>query len=313
MTSATIRAPIRAVQWLLRALVSVAVLVVLLRLQDSKELAATASRLQWPWLAAGLLVLAAQIPLNAWRWSAILAALEAQKVPLPVLTGTTGLALLGEQMMLPAIGADVVRVGTLSRRVGVAVALRSVLVDRTLGLAVLALLACLGAVGLAGLGHTWEALWLPIGLGIALAVGAASVGFCAPRLAAWRWVPHFLSDALRDLRRLTGVACRTKIVLQSCLIHGATLAALGCVALAMRLSVADTASILLVAPSVVLLALVPVSLGGWGVREAAMVFALGPLGVPADQALVVSVLFGLMLLAQALCGGALWLASGLRR
>jgi len=59
----------------------------------------------------------------------------------------------------------------------------------------------------------------------------------------------------------------------------------------------------------VLLTLLPISIAGWGVREAAVVSIFGTFGVPAEQALVVSVLFGLSLTVAAIPGGLLLLLS----
>jgi hypothetical protein len=56
-----------------------------------------------------------------------------------------------------------------------------------------------------------------------------------------------------------------------------------------------------------LVALIPVSLGGWGMREGAFVVLLGFYGIRPEQSLVVSILFGLALLAASLPGLALWL------
>ena len=52
----------------------------------------------------------------------------------------------------------------------------------------------------------------------------------------------------------------------------------------------------MIVPPVTLIQLVPVSLAGWGVREAALVVALGSFGVPAEAALAVSVLVGFSLI-----------------
>ena len=66
---------------------------------------------------------------------------------------------------------------------------------------------------------------------------------------------------------------------------------------------------LVMVPSVLLLATVPVSVAGWGVREGAMVTAFGLIGVSPGGAVAVSVLFGLALIAASLPGGVLWLMS----
>ena len=65
-------------------------------------------------------------------------------------------------------------------------------------------------------------------------------------------------------------------------------------------------------PPVILVATLPISVAGWGVREGAMVTALGFVGVAPADAFAVSVIFGLALVVIALPGGAIWLI-GLRR
>jgi hypothetical protein len=66
---------------------------------------------------------------------------------------------------------------------------------------------------------------------------------------------------------------------------------------------------IMVVPPVTLIQLVPVSLAGWGVREAALVTALGSFGVPAEAALAISVLVGLCSIVVGLPGGLIWLAD----
>jgi uncharacterized membrane protein YbhN (UPF0104 family) len=52
-----------------------------------------------------------------------------------------------------------------------------------------------------------------------------------------------------------------------------------------------------------LIVMIPVSLAGWGVREASLIALLVPLGVNSEDALLIGVLFGLMSLVSALPGG----------
>ena len=58
---------------------------------------------------------------------------------------------------------------------------------------------------------------------------------------------------------------------------------------------------------VLLWATLPVSFGGWGVREAALIGLLAPFGVAAVQALGLSIAVGLLVMAAGLPGGVLWL------
>jgi hypothetical protein len=54
-------------------------------------------------------------------------------------------------------------------------------------------------------------------------------------------------------------------------------------------------------------ALVPISIGGWGLREVAVIALLGNHGVPPERALLFSVCFGLTLAVGSLPGALAWL------
>jgi hypothetical protein len=64
---------------------------------------------------------------------------------------------------------------------------------------------------------------------------------------------------------------------------------------------------LAVLPAVLLISSVPISIAGWGVREGSMVVGLGLLGVGNSDAALVSIFFGVLLLAFGLLGGLVWL------
>ncbi|NUT01514.1 MAG: flippase-like domain-containing protein [Sphingomonas sp.] len=56
-----------------------------------------------------------------------------------------------------------------------------------------------------------------------------------------------------------------------------------------------------------LMAMVPISFGGWGVREIAFVYLLGAAGVDAEAALSLSIAFGLLRVLLGVLGGVTWL------
>jgi uncharacterized membrane protein YbhN (UPF0104 family) len=66
--------------------------------------------------------------------------------------------------------------------------------------------------------------------------------------------------------------------------------------------------VLLVTFPVMLIALMPISFAGWGVREGGMVAGLGLFGIAPDLAASASVAFGLSLILSSLPGGVLLLA-----
>ena len=80
--------------------------------------------------------------------------------------------------------------------------------------------------------------------------------------------------------------------------------------LAMGLSIEVTLlDCIVLIPPVLLILAVPISIGGWGVREGAMVWAFGLVGVPSEAALVLSLLSGVLALVASLPGGVVWLIT----
>ena len=63
---------------------------------------------------------------------------------------------------------------------------------------------------------------------------------------------------------------------------------------------------------VMLIATIPISIAGWGVRESAMVLAFSYAGLAESDGLIVSILFGVVNLAVGAIGGVVWVASGYR-
>jgi hypothetical protein len=65
---------------------------------------------------------------------------------------------------------------------------------------------------------------------------------------------------------------------------------------------------LLILP-VMLIATVPISIAGWGVRESALVLAFSYAGLAEVDGLIVSVLFGGIMLVVGIIGGIVWLVG----
>lgn len=66
---------------------------------------------------------------------------------------------------------------------------------------------------------------------------------------------------------------------------------------------------LLFNPLIAFVTLVPISINGLGLKEAGAVFFFGLIGVPPEQALSMSLLFHLLIVATSLPGGILWLRA----
>jgi glycosyltransferase 2 family protein len=78
-----------------------------------------------------------------------------------------------------------------------------------------------------------------------------------------------------------------------------------CLALALGIWLSPIDAFVL-APSALLIAMVPISLAGWGIREVVFIQAFSLAGIVPSQALALSLLYGLVGLITGLLGGGVW-------
>ncbi len=262
-------------------------------------------------LLAGILVLAATIPINALRWHAILS--NRSKFPSAfTLFKIILVGLFFNQVLPTGIGGDVVRAWRSQKQgISLGAAMRSILIERASGYSVLVILYA------AGLPFLLRAMPGASEKRIILAVLVAAIGGLASLFVldwvtsfAARWpVIAFLADLSRDARRLCSELSRLAMVL---LLSGL---GIGLTVLSFKF-LGDSVGVhlsypnwLIIVPPVALIQLVPVSLAGWGVREAILVVVLAGFGVPNENGLATSLLFGLCQIVIALPGGLIWLTG----
>ena len=258
--------------------------------------------------AAGLIALQSVVVVT-WRWETILATID-QAPGRWRLTGVVLISLFFNQVLPSTVGGDGMRMWLLRRRgrpLGAAV--RSVIIDRLLGLLGLLLLSLAGAVVLTW----WRPGSLPLWAAAALSLSGILVIAGAPLLLRFAaWLP---GEALR--RHLGTIAqevetlgrdkpLMVKLIVASVLGHIAISLAIWCTAVAIGVAI-PLLQALAVLPVIMLAAAMPVSVAGWGVREGGMVVGLGLLGVATSDAALVSVCFGLLQLAFGASGGLVWL------
>ncbi|MGJ3259943.1 MAG: lysylphosphatidylglycerol synthase transmembrane domain-containing protein [Rhodospirillales bacterium] len=127
-----------------------------------------------------------------------------------------------------------------------------------------------------------------------------------------RWEPLQLrlrAAAAACLRMMTRpfVAWRTLGLIM--VYHGLSLAALWVLTVAVSTPISPLSSFVLT-PHVLLLAALPITINGWGVREVAMSAFLGIVGVSIESAIAVSVLFGIAVLFTRMPLGLIWFLPG---
>lgn len=252
------------------------------------------------------------------RWRIILAAMGL-RLAYPSALLILYIGLFFNQVLPSNLGGDAMRVWRLVKRGSDMVyAIGSVMLDRIIALLALVVLvfACLPFAP----SLTEDPLLLRVLIGI-FAVTAAGLVFLMSfdrLLPLTRWLlPEALIPRLvrlsGDIRRfLLGLSASLPALAISLVNHVILVAMLYALARGLHIKVGFVECLVLM-PPVVLISMLPISFAGWGVREGAMIAALGFVGVPPGEAIALSVIFGLILVLTSLPGGIIWYATGNRR
>ena len=268
-------------------------------------------QLELRWAAASVFIVILQLPLVAARWREILKALVVLDSTMTSITfvAITAIGFFFTQV-LPALMGDGVRAWLVVRRgCDWRNALTSVAIDRAVGVG---LVVALGFVVLllpssaSSLGDYRDLVLMVYG---ALLLAGSLVLLLLPKLipllGRWRYL-RWIAALAADARQVVLGPKSLMILSLGVLIHVLTMAVIWSVGRAqgLALSASDVAVLFVV---IVGVALVPISINGWGLREIAVVAVLGRHGIAPEQALVFSICFGLALALGSLPGALAWL------
>lgn len=278
---------------------------------DVADISRIARTFDFPWAVFATLLIAAEIPLVALRWREIVDALgrEGERTPAGPMIAITSIGIFFGQV-LPNLAGDAVRVWLLARlgrnwRQGVP----SVLIDRGVGVLVLltiGFITLLFPSALTALGG-YRVLVIEI---FAVVLVAVFIGlFLVPRVAPL--LERFkLTRLLGRLARATHhvlIEARVGIWIFAIAfaIHLLTILSVWSLGRAqgLALPIVDAA---LLFTLMVGISLIPITIGGWGLRELAVSALLQSHGISLEQALFFSVCFGLVLTIAALPGAVAW-------
>jgi len=267
------------------------------------------------WFILAILATLAQVVLSAFRWCEV-----TQRCGAP-LDGTRAIKfnMIGtffNQTLPSSIGGDAMRLWLLGRSAGWREATYSVLVDRAIGLIALAVII----VG--SLPWSYPLITSPKGQVALVAIGgaalAASLGFLILGALSWPWLKRWWP--LRHVHACGEIANQVlfnarsgpKVVALSLTIHMLAVAAAWCCAIAIHAS-ASFWQVFLLIPPIMLITMLPISIAGWGVREASMTVAFGYAGLMTGEGTVVSLLFGIASFIAGALGGLVWVSSPEKR
>ena len=302
----------------LKATVSIGLLWLLLSRVDVARLWPIARSASAVWLLGALALYLAMILTSAWRWGLLLKA-QGLVFSFRKLTSSFLVATFFNNFLPSNIGGDVIRIADTAPAAGSkTLATTVVLLDRGIGLLGLVLMAAIGATAGPRLGDAAGAigasvLW--VGFGVATAIATVAVLFPATftrllhplRLLHAEWVDERLARLTMALSRFRkapaalGGCFAGAVVVQTVLV-----AFYLAIAHSMRIPI-GFAELAVIVPVTFIVQMIPLSMNGFGIREATFGFYFTRLGLPLESALLVSFVGAALIMLFSLSGGVAYL------
>jgi uncharacterized membrane protein YbhN (UPF0104 family) len=296
----------------IKILISVALLYFALSKVNLFELASRINITSVGWLALAIAVTLLQLVVGVLRWREVSDACHA-----PLAFGQAiRFNLIGtffNQTLPSSIGGDAVRLWLVARDgAGWRAATYSIFVDRAIGLIALAIII------VASLPWSYELIGDPKGRAalalVDFAALAAGLGFLVLGALPWPWLKrwwgthHLHACAVIADRVLFSRDRGPKVAILSQLVHVLTVTIAWCVVQSIAAPVSFGQTFQLI-PPVMLITMLPISIAGWGVREATMGLAFGYAGLMTNEGVNVSLLFGAVSFLVGAFGGLVWIFS----
>ena len=303
----------------LKISVSLVLLAVLFSRIDVARLWETAKRASPLWLAAALALYTLNVIASLWRWHVLLEAQEAD-VPARTLAGSFLVALFFNNFLPSNIGGDFFRIADTAKFTkSKTVATTVILADRVMGVIALVLIAAIGATAAGAIHPAAVPIW-PVWLWVGFLVGAVA---SAPAVL----VPDGFGRLLRPLSvihpewvggridNLTVILSRFRrhpLRLTECFAGAVFVQATMVVfyyavilALHENVSFADLAVIV---PISFVIQLLPISVSGFGVREATFSLYFARIGQPVESAILMSLVGQALIMLFSLSGAAVYIS-----
>jgi uncharacterized membrane protein YbhN (UPF0104 family) len=296
----------------IKVLVSAALLYLALRKANFSDLASRINIASLGWIGLAIATVFLQIFAGALRWREISTDCGA---PL-AMTQAMRFNLIGSffnQTLPSSIGGDAVRLWLVARGgAGWRAATYSIFVDRAIGLIALAVII------VASLPWSYRLIDDPQGrtalLFVDFAALAGGAGFLILGQLNWPWLKrwwgthHLYACSVIANRMIFSRDHGPKLAGLSLLVHVLTVIIAWCVVQSIAAPVLF-GQIFQLIPPVMLITMLPISIAGWGVREATMGLAFGYAGLMTNEGVNVSLLFGAVYFIVGAVGGLVWIFS----
>lgn len=296
--------------------VSLALLAYLFSITDTHALEHRVRAADLLALGAAVTCYAAMLALATWRWQLLLETLGVD-APMRHLLQSYLVATFFNNFLPSNIGGDVIRIADTAPAAGSkTLATTVVLIDRGLGLLGLALMAATGAslmtrMALDPVGP--GVLWAGFGLGAIVAAPALLMPETVTKMLQplrvfhQEWVDARIEKLTYALTRFKETpAALAACFLGAVVVQGILVLFYVAIARSMNIPI-GFAELAVIVPISFIVQMVPVSLNGFGVREATFGFYFTRLGLPLESALLVSFVGAALIMVFSLSGGVSYL------
>lgn len=315
---------------LTKIVVSVGLLAWLFRSVDVARLLGYVAKASLGWLGVAMLLYLVQLLVSAWRWGLLLGAQHVH-VAWRKLVGSYLVAYYFNNFLPSNIGGDVIRIRDTAGQAGSkTLATTVILFDRVIGVMALVLIAAVGATSSVTTGQPrllpWPWLpplpWLlwPALLGgmavfvIALLLPGSVAMLLRPlRSIHAEWVGERIERIVHALGRFRDrPRALAGCFLGAILVQGVLVIFYLAIARSMHIPVPASQLAVLVPLSFVV-QMLPISVNGFGVREATFTVYFHQIGLPREPALVVSFMGAALMMLFSLSGAVAYIARGAGR
>ncbi|HZP47920.1 MAG TPA: lysylphosphatidylglycerol synthase transmembrane domain-containing protein [Vicinamibacterales bacterium] len=309
----------RSVILALKISVSIVLLAFLFSRIDAARLWNSAKHASPAWLAAALALYCINVAASLWRWHVLLEAQEV-RVPATTLIGSYLVALFFNNFLPSNIGGDFFRIADTAKYTkSKTVATTVILADRVMGVIALVLIAAIGATA-AGALHPaavpiWPA-WLWVGFFVGAAASAPAVlvpdGFGRLLRPLSVIHPEWVGGRIDNLTQILSRFRRHPVRLAQC--FGAAIFVQATmvvfyygviIALGATIRFADLAVIV---PISFVVQMLPISVSGFGVREATFSLYFARIGQPVEGAILMSLVGQALIMIFSLSGAAVYVS-----
>lgn len=295
-----------------RILVSLALLYLALRGVNFDAVWSRLSQINLGWIGLAIAITVGQIFIGALRWREISGLCQAPLTNLQAFRYNM-IGSFFNQTLPSAIGGDAVRLWLVNRTgAGWRAATYSILTDRAIGLIALSLIIVASlpwSYGMIADRNGRVALVL-----VDFAALAGGVGFLLLGRLPWRWLKtwwptkHLHACSVVANKVIFNARTGPKIAILSVAVHLLAVAIAWCAVRAIA-APAGFEQVFMLIPPIMLITMLPISIAGWGIREATMMVAFGYAGLVQMDGTVVSILFGLVYFTVGAVGGLVWIFS----